>query len=350
METFYNKRASHYKTIAAIALLLVFLDQPSNAQLPYDYDSNADPSYCATCTCDSVTLSMARDTSSPGCITVYATVYACHKQITGINIYLTLNDSLINEGSFVDPYTATGCGRGPFSASTNTGFYGDGGYYSGGIFFGTQNTVLSGSAGTSNNGGTLTCCALGNNYGWNGSPIAISPRPAENSTAPYNIDSCYRAIVAFNICDLSDSCINSLLAYPSPTSGNLGYGSLSFMFGYQTIHSSGDTCAGGALPWVSIAAKKIEPNPLFTPIEAYAYPNPFSNSTKIEYLPSEEGVLAVQFYTVTGQLIGTENIQIHQGKKITVDFTPPTISNGDVYFCRLISPSSTIVKKLIIIR
>ncbi len=80
-----------------------------------------------------------------------------------------------------------------------------------------------------------------------------------------------------------------------------------------------------------------------------AYPNPFNNSTQINFQVPEEGKVSIKVYDLTGKELMTLSDSYLEEGDHTIMFTPQNLPKG-VYFCKLQTESNSLTTKLILVK
>jgi photosystem II stability/assembly factor-like uncharacterized protein len=79
------------------------------------------------------------------------------------------------------------------------------------------------------------------------------------------------------------------------------------------------------------------------------YPNPFNASTKISYWVSQRGFVSLVVYDVLGRQVASLATGEQNAGAYTVDFGGETLSSG-LYFYKLTTTTSTVVRKMLLLR
>jgi hypothetical protein len=79
------------------------------------------------------------------------------------------------------------------------------------------------------------------------------------------------------------------------------------------------------------------------------YPNPFNPSTKIEYTLPESGLVKLQIFSVTGQLVKLLVNQNQEAGYYSIDFNGTNLSSG-LYIYRLSVNNKNIVRKMMLLK
>lgn len=79
------------------------------------------------------------------------------------------------------------------------------------------------------------------------------------------------------------------------------------------------------------------------------YPNPFNPSTVIKYSIAKSGLVSLKVYDVLGKEIATLVSEVKQAGKYSVEFNAKNLPSG-IYFYKLISGSSEVIKKMCLVK
>jgi hypothetical protein len=79
------------------------------------------------------------------------------------------------------------------------------------------------------------------------------------------------------------------------------------------------------------------------------YPNPFNPTTTIQYTVKSTGNVSLKVYDVVGREVANLVDGIQNAGNHEVKFLASNLASG-VYFYRLVSPSGTMVKKMMLLK
>jgi hypothetical protein len=96
----------------------------------------------------------------------------------------------------------------------------------------------------------------------------------------------------------------------------------------------------------AVGTQQVEPNKFAL---AQNYPNPFNPTTNIQYTLKSAGNVSLKVYDVVGRQVANLVDGIQNAGNHDVKFLASDLASG-VYFYRLVSPSGTLVKKMMLMK